>query len=256
MLKKISYVLTVLFVVFGMLAFTAPVSALSNKRALKGTIVALDTRSRTITVSPLKGADVKVRVAKGTIVTRKGKASSFTKLHVGDKVNLNYNPKNKQASHVEDSPSQYEIHGTVEAVDTVANTVTVASEEGGNSVILKVDANTVFKRNGVVATLADLLVGDKVEAKYDSATMLASSIKTETEDSDFNGTIAAVDLTAKTVTITPEDGGADVVLNVVESTVFISHDTVISLSNLQVGDKVEAEYDSATLVASKIELDD
>ena len=256
MFKKFTYVLTVLLVVFGMLGVTVPAYALGTQRALKGTIVAINTKTRTMSVAPLHGKPVTLGVPKSTVITRKGKSGSFAKLRVGDKVNLNYNTTNKQVSKVDDNPDQYDIHGTVEAVDTTASTITIASEEGGDSVTLKVDSTTVIERNGVSATLADLLVGDKVEAKYDSATMLASLIKTDVEDGEFQGTIAAVDATANTVTITPDAGGADVVLNVIASTVIISNDTVISLTDLQVGDSVQAEYDSVTMIASKIEVDD
>ncbi len=259
MFRKLVQALSILAVMAGMLFTTAPAYAAPSaaaKRNLKGTIVALDSKARTITVAPLKGANVKIRVAKGTILSRKGKPSSFSKFHVGDKVNLKYDAKTKQASKIEDAPGLYEIHGTVESVDVTAGTLTVASEEGGNSVTLNVDASTSIWRNGASATLADLLVGDKVEAKYNSATMLASSIKTEVEDSDLLGTVAAIDTAAKTVTIAPEDGSADVTLNISESTVFISHDTVISFGDLAIGDFVEAEYDSSTMIASKIEIED
>jgi hypothetical protein len=256
MFKKFTYALTVLLVMFGMLGIAVPAHALGNQRALKGTIVSINTKTRTMAVAPLHGKPVTLKVPKSTVITRKGKSGSFAKLCVGDKVNLNYNTSNKQVSKVDDNPDQYDIHGTVEAVDTTANTITIASEEGGDSVTLNVDASTVIERNGATATLADLLVGDKVEAKYNSATMLASLIKTEVEDGEFKGTIAAVDATASTVTITPEAGGANVVLNVVASTVIISNDTVIALTDLQVGDKVQAEYDSVTMIASKIEVDD
>jgi Fe-S cluster assembly scaffold protein SufB len=239
-----------------MLAFSTPAFALGNIRALKGTIVAVNSKTRVITVAPLHGNPVKITVARGALIVRNGKAASFAKLRVGDKTSLKYNVVNKQASAVVDDSEQYDIHGTVEAVDTTASTITIASEEGGDSVTLNVDATTVIERNGAPATLADLVVGDKVEAKYDSATMLASSIKTDVENSDFQGAISAIDLTASTVTVTPEGGGADVVLNVVASTVILRDDTVIAITDLQVGDSVEAEYDSTTLIASKIQVED
>ena len=256
MFKKFVHTFTILFVILGMLSAAAPASALGNKRALKGTIVAIDTRARTITIASIRGAHVAIKVVKSTLITRSGKPATFAKLRVGDKVNLNYYASTKRASNVADTPGLYEIHGTVEAVDTAASTVTVASEEGGISVTLKVDASTVIQRNGAPAVLADLLVGDKVEAKYDSATMLASSIKTEVEDSDFYGTIAALDFSANTITITPESGGADIVLNVTNSTVFKKNDAVVAFADMVVGDKVEAEYDSVSMIASKIEVED
>lgn len=250
MLKRIVYVVTMLVFALSMIA-AAPVSALGVTRLLKGTVVAIDTKTRIVTVAPLLGKPVRVKVTLATLVKRQGKASTFARLRVGDKTSLNYNTANSQAVSIDDTVSAYEIHGTVESVDTVANTIVVASEEGGSSVKLNVAASTVILRNHVAATLADLVVGDKVEAKYNSATMLASLIKTEVEDGDLTGSVVAV--TANSVTVHPASG-ANVVLKVVASTVFLGEDVVIDITNLRIGDLVEAEYDSTTLVASKIEV--
>lgn len=255
MLKKLAYTLLVLSFSLGMLGVTGPALALGNSHTVKGTLIAISTRTRIVTVAPLRGAHVKVRIARGALIVRKGKAGTFAKLRVGDRVNLKVNNSNNQAEDVDDNPGQFDIHGTVQAVDTTANTIMIASEDGGNAVTLNVDSSTLVERNGSPAVLGDLLVGDKVEAQYDSTTMLASSIKAEVEDSEVEGTFAAFDTTANTLTITPQDGSANIVLNILPSTVFTSNDTVISPASLQVGDQVQAEYDSASMNASEVEVD-
>jgi len=255
MIKKTVYFLATLFVVFGMLAFAAPASAATSRLITGGRIVASNIKARTLLIKPVTGKAVMVKANTTTAIYRKGKAVSFSKLRVGDKLDVRFNVSTKLASDVKADSSRYEIHGSIEAVDAVANTVTVASEEGGNSVVLKVDSNTVFKRRAVAATFADLIVGDKVEARYDSATMLASLIKLEGEDGEFHGTLAAVNVAGNTVTVTPELGGADVVLKIALSTVIKRADVVTSLAKLQVGDKVEAKYDSVTMIASVIEAE-
>ena len=256
MFKKIIHALTVLSVLFGALTFAGSAAAAGGRRSTaKGTLVAIDSKAQTLTVAPAAGPSVTIKVSQSTSIKRKGRSSNFAALRVGDKASVSYNAATNTASSVSDTPSQYEIHGTVEAVDTAASTLTVASEEGGTSVVLNVDANTVITRNGAAVSLADLLVGDKVEAKYDSATMLASKIEAEAEDGEVHGTIAAVDTAASTVTITPNDGSADLVLNVTESTVIKRDDAVVTLADLVVGDPVEAKYDTASMVASKIEVE-
>ena len=258
MIKKSLSFLATLFVIFGLLATAVPAAAASTNavsRSIKGTIVALNTQKGIVTISPRVGVMVNVKIAKTSIIHRTGKVVRLAKLHVGDKAKLTYNPVTKLVHDLSAETGNYDIHGTVEAVDTTANTIVIASEEGGNSVTLKVDTTTLIQRNGAAAVLADLLVGDKVEAHYNSASMLASLIKTEVEDTEFGGTIAAVDTTAKTVTVTPADGSADVVLNVIESTVIKINDTVISLAGLHVGNSVEVEFDSTTLNASFIHVE-
>ncbi len=189
------------------------------------------------------------------MIYRQGIPVGFAKLRVGDKINVTYNTSTRVASNMAAKVSRYEIHGSVEAVNKTSKTVTVNSEEGGDSVALKVDSSTVITRHGVAAMFDDLVVGDKVEAKYNSATMLASSIKVETEDGEVHGIIAAVNAAGNNVTITPELGGADVTLNVSLSTVIKRGNVVTTLAKLQVGDRVEARYDSATMVASVIEAE-
>jgi len=254
MFKKIFYALTSLMVVFGMLWSAAPASAASATRKItNGRILAVNTTAKTLLVKPLTGKAVLLKTNNTTTIHRKGKTVTFSKLRVGDKATLNFNTSTKLVDDVSADSGIYEIHGSIEAVDPVASTVMIASEEGGNSVLVKVNETTTILRNGVIATFADLLIGDKVEAKYNSATMIASRIKMEMEDGELHGTILAIDVPGKTVSITPELGGADVVLNISPSTVIKREDAVVAFSSLLVGDVVEAKYDSVSMIASLID---
>ncbi len=253
MIKKTVYFFMTLFVVFGMLAFASPASASTTRRIVGGRIIASNAQAKTLLIKPVTGKAVLVKTNKNTVIYRKGKSVTFPKLRVGDKLNISFDVATKLAKDISADSSRYEIHGSIEAVDSVANSVTIASEEGGNSVTVKVSSTTIITRHGVAATFADLVIGDKVEAKYNSATMLASLIKLESEDGEFYGTIAAVNIAGNTVTVTPELGGADVVLKIALSTVIKRADKVVALGALQVGDRVEAKYDSLTMIASVIE---
>jgi len=256
MYKKIFHTLVFVSVLISSFTFAGPAFAAGQRRSrARGALVALDTSMQTLTIAPKRGPAVQVKVDQTTSIKRRGRTIDFNTLNVGDNATVSYDPATQIASSVSDTTGQYEIHGTIEAVDAAASTLTVASEEGGNSVTLTADANTVITRNHVTATLADLMVGDKVEARYDSATMLASKIDAESEDGEMHGTVSAVDTAANTVTITPEGGGEDVVLTVSESTVIKRDDTVITLADLVVGDLVEAKYDTVTMIASKIEVE-
>jgi hypothetical protein len=252
--KKILHGLTVLLVVMSMLAVAAPAYAQGALKSAKGTVVAIDKIKHTMTVRTGKVATLALKFSNKTPLRRSGKASSTTKMRVGDRVNVKYDPKTNQANDIDDTPGAYEFEGTIAAVDTTLNTVTVASEEGGSTVVLNVDANTVYVRNGAAATLADLMVGDKVDAKYDTTTMLASFIEAQTEDAEISGAITAIDTTLGTVTIASEEGGDAVTLNTSVSTVFEKDDAQITLADLKVGDQVEAKYDSVTKMASLIEV--
>jgi hypothetical protein len=255
MFKKSLSIVTVFLLIVSMLAITAPAYAKGTLKTAKGTVVAIDKTQHTMTVRTVKGASLALKFSNKTPLTRGGKTSSTARMRVGDRVNVKFDPKTNQASEIEDTPGEFEFEGTIAAVDTTLNTVTVASEEGGSTVVLKVDANTVYLRNGAPATQADLLVGDKVEAKYDSTTMLASSIKTEMEDGEVIGAITAIDATLGTVTILPDAGGSAVTVKTSLSTVFEKGGALVTLAALQVGDQAEAKYDSVTLVASLISVE-
>jgi len=253
MIKKTVYVLTTLLVLVGMLGFASPAyAANSHRKITNGRIVAVDKITKTMLVKPVTGKAVLLKTNKNTAIVRHGKIVAFNKLRVGDKTTLNFDTTTKLVDDMSADFGNYEIHGSIEAVDAVASKFTIASEEGLNSVVVKVDETTVIERNGVAATFADILLGDKVEAKYNSSTMIASSIKVESEDGELHGTVSAVDLVGNTVSITPELGGADVVLNISLSTVITREDLVVTLADLLVGDAVEAKYDSVSMIASFI----
>lgn len=239
------------------------IDAKSAKQAnLKGIIAAVDVAAGTVSITPKQGgAAVTLSVDATTWIKRDGMPATLADLQVGDRVKAKYNPFTMLASKIDAKsavPFAFpEVEGTLTAVG--ASSITIAPEKGGAEVTLSVDASTVIRRNKMPATLADLQVGDKVEARYDPATMIAVKIEAKsvvagpppTGLAKVEGRLTAVG--ASSVTIAPEKGGPEVTLNVDAST-FIERDHMpATLADLQVGDKVEAKYDPATMVATKIE---
>jgi hypothetical protein len=256
MTKRITYFITTMLVVFGMLASASPVFAHGHGSELKGTIAAIDTTASTVTVTPKKGgADVVLNVDASTRIKRDGKSATLADLQPGDMVEAKYDPATMLASKIEAKIKKSELHGIISAVDTTANTFTVTPHKGGADITLNVDASTMIKRDGKPATLADLQLGDKVEAKYYSSSMIAIKVEARQNWVNLNGTITAVDTTANTVTVTPQKGGADIVLNVDANTIIKRYCAPATLADLLVGDKVHARYNPITFLASKITVD-
>jgi hypothetical protein len=261
MKRKLLFIITTLFVIFSLAMPSMPAYALTTRTA-RGTVVAINKRTRVMTIRSATGGRVQLRYNANTKLTIRGRAASINRMHVGDRLVMSYTPSaggaiKGTAVKGDDTPGVFELEGLVSAVDTVAGTVDIASKNGGSIVQLKVDASTVITRNGASATLADLVFGDKIDAKYDSSTMLASSLKVESSpaDSELEGVISALDSVAGTITVTPEHGGADVVINTDASTVFMFDDSPASFADLQVGFKLEAQYDPATMLASYVEFE-
>jgi hypothetical protein len=231
------------------------IEASINWVELKGVISAVNTAASTVTITPSKGgADVSLSVDSSTKIKRNSKSATLADLQIGDKVEAKYNGVTMLASKIEVKTNTAELKGMILAVDTAASTVTITPSKGGVDVTLNVDASTLIKRNGKPAALADLLVGDKVEAKYNPVTMFASKIEVKSSYSELKGKILAVDTVANTVTITSSKGGADVTLNVDSSTLIKKSEVTITLADLVVGDMVEAKYNPTTKLAAKIEV--
>jgi hypothetical protein len=154
---------------------------------------------------------------------------------------------------VGDGPNESEVHGVISGIS--ANNVTITPDDGSPAVTIVVGTTTLIEVNDAAGTLADLLVGEAVEAEYDPATFAAFSIdvKGEEEDAEVEGTVASVDTTAGTVTITPQGGGPNVTLIVNAGTEIDVNDEGATLADIEVGMPIKAEYDAVSLLASEIE---
>ena len=255
MIKKGMNTLISLFIVFGMLASATPAFADSRGTELKGSIAAVDIVASTVTVTPSRGgANVTLVVNASTYLRRLGRTATIADLQVGDLVEAKYTPGTLVASKIEAKLNLVELKGSIAAVDTAANTVTVTSSRGGASVTLVVTASTYIKRLGRAATIVDLQVGDLVEAKYSPVTLQASSIEAELNLVELKGSVVAVDAVAGSLTVTPYRGGASVTLTVNASTYITRRGVSVTLASLLVGDRVEAKYLAGTMLASKVEV--
>ena len=154
---------------------------------------------------------------------------------------------------VGDGPNETEVHGVISGIS--GNNVTITPDDGSPAVVIVVGTTTLIEVNDAAGTPADLLIGQAVEAEYDPTTFAAFSIdvKGEDEDAEVEGTVASVDTTAGTVTITPQDGGSNVTLAVDAGTEIDVNDEGGTLADIQVGMPIKAEYGAASLLATEIE---
>lgn len=140
--------------------------------------------------------------------------------------------------------------GPITAIDTSANTLTIA-DRSGSSVTLNVTAGTKIRKDNIKkATLAQLAVGDTADARYDTTTMNAQRI--DAKRPKVEGTITAIDLGAQSVTIQPKSGAAVTVL-ATTTTKIERNDVHATLADFKLGDFGQAHYNALTMQASKIE---
>lgn len=216
-----------------------------------------------VTVTPDNGtADVVLNVTADTLIEVDGKTAALTDLAAGMKVEAAYDPATNNAYSIEaDSHGETndaKIDGTVSAVDAAGGTLTVTPKTG-SPVTLLANASTEIRVNDQAATLADVQVGMPVEADYDSASMIASEIKAgagddNQDDENIEGTVAAVEAGAQTVTVTPQGGGADLTLNVTTETEIEVNGEEAGIGDIAVDQSIRAEYDPATNNAFEIKV--
>jgi len=156
---------------------------------VEGTISAI--AGSDVTITPKRGKAVTVHVVDSTIIrvhlSHGDKAEgALADLKVGMRAEAEFDPVSFVAFKIDaeqqDHPAdKAHVSGKVTAVDKGAGTITIDPEHG-NPVTLGTDNSTRIRLDGDPATLGDIPVGAKAEAKFDRATNIASKIEAETED--------------------------------------------------------------------------
>ncbi len=151
------------------------------------------------------------------------------------------------------TPAITQVVGAITAIDYTGKLVTITPPAPGTAVTLNVTASTeiaVPRKNE--ATLADLMAGDPVKARYETAIppAIPNALEIAVEATKIQGEIIALDaatvLNAATVTIKPKVGD-EVVLTVTDRTeleVWGIEPAVFD--DLKVGQWVKAEYNATT----------
>jgi hypothetical protein len=197
-----------------------------------------------------------VKTDRRTRIVRNGAPASLSHLTSRDKVVAHVRPdgSGKRARDlVVSGPEHAKVKGLISAID--GDTLTIVPKDEGVHVTLGVTPGTLIEVNGHPGTVADLLVGQYVEAYYDPTTFAAFSIEAEHEgdEREVEGTVVEVNAAAGTVTIAPADGGPAITLTVTASTEIEVNDEPAALEALQAGMPIEAEFDEVTLVARELE---
>ena len=146
------------------------------------------------------------------------------------------------------------LRGAIRAVNLENQTVTVHTRQD-TTVVLETDEQTVITRNGRPARLSDLQQEDRVQAGYDSETLMASAIVATGEElpetARVEGVIQGVNLEAHTLTIIPREGNP-VTLHVTPNTTITLDGRAARLDDLQRGFSAGALYNQSNNEALRI----
>jgi hypothetical protein len=144
------------------------------------------------------------------------------------------------------------VEGRVTAVTGTSLTIT---PEHGGPVTLNVDATTLYFLREAPATLADVKVGQHAHAAYNPTTSLAAVVLVQDDNpppavAAVEGSVTAV--AATSITIAPEHGNP-VTLVIDTSTLITRGGHIATPADIKAGDRAEALYVTATLLAKRIE---
>lgn len=196
---------------------------------IAGTIAAVDVAAATVTITPHEqGTPVTLHLDAATEIQVNGAHATIHELAVGLAVRALYDKETLLAKRIQAGedhhPDAAHIEGAVTAVDVTNAEVTIAPSEG-DAVTLHVTHETEIEVNGAHATIHEIQVGMTVSAAYESATHNAIAIHAHDQDHgahQIEGSVSAVDVTAATVTLTPQEGDA--------VTLHVTHETKIEVN--------------------------
>lgn len=165
-----------LLLAVAVLVTPAPTLAAKKHQAnAKGVITAIDTILKTVTILDLSSAaQVTVNVMPSTRIHKDNKEwATLADLAVGDQANARYDVSTMNAVRIQAKSPR--VAGTITAIDLETGAVTIQPGVGTAVTVFATDTTKIV-RNGTLATLADLRVGDHALARYNAVTMVASKI--------------------------------------------------------------------------------
>lgn len=162
----------------------------TERAEIGGVIKSLGTGNGTnnITITTKKQGDITLLVTPNTTIRNRG-AANFSSLQVGQRVEVKYDASTKTALRINVNTEEAtgEAAGIIQAIDTGNKTVTITTNKSGN-ITLTVTANTSIRvEDKGTATFADLKVGQRIEARYDTATKIAIKLMVENDGEGHEG---------------------------------------------------------------------
>jgi hypothetical protein len=252
-----------------------------DEKEIEGMLASTQPGSDKISIAPWNGAPaVSLAMDANTLIKLNSHPATLGELQTGMRVEVDYNPLTNVTFSIEADTECKETsaQGTVAVVDSAAGTLIVKprtvvdsvagihitrQSDAGALITLTANAATAIKVNGAHAFLADIQVGMPITVEYHPFSRIAKNIEAGSNDtdiysekvSDIIGVVSAVG--SISITIVP-NMGTPLTLSVDSSTKIEFADDCekdATITDIQIGSMVEAEYGMNTLLARKIEID-
>jgi Cu/Ag efflux protein CusF len=237
---------------------------------LQGTVYSIDASGETVTLKSSDGTLTTLNITRSSKLRRNNKKATLTGLVLGDQAAAQYDASNNVRQLNTSGVGVTTLQGGVLGVSSGTGVVQLDRGSFGTN------AHTRITRNGQVSTLGTLTAQDHVVAHVTGggpsshAATRSGENESEGEDDDtavdiqvegpeeceIEGTITAIDVEAKTVTVSSEYGGWEAMVNVTLDTLIeIDGVEAPTIADLAVGQFVEVVYASDTQNAFRIEVE-
>ena len=180
---------------------------------------------------------------------------SLANLAIHDAVNVTLRAGTTIAASIAaNGPESDEVKGTVTALTSTSISILT---NRGREVTFGITPSTRVEMHHRPAALTDLAVGQEVEIEFSPGAREALKIDIEEDEAqidEVSGKVTAVNVGAGTLTIQPRNG-ASLTLTVNASTTIRIEDRGGVLADIMVGDDAKVHFDTATNIATHIEVD-
>ena len=245
-MDKKSRILTLALLLLAISFFSFQAEAAKSK--LKGSLYAVDTTAKTLTIKDKSNALIVLNITSDTKIKRNGSIATIADLVLGDKITADddglFTPHKIKAKGKQVTILQGAVQNIQNGKIQISNHIVTP------------DSKTLITRNGKPASLDSITLLDNAVVHLKNGDDVADIQCEGPDHGEVEGIISAVDLTAKTVSITPEEGGDDVTVNVTDDTEIEIDGEDGTIDDLQVGQRAEAKFDPATFDAFRIEVED
>lgn len=205
----------------------------------------------TITVHQFRGADVTLNVTDQTQLSVDDKQVTDLTTLVDEFVEAKYDAATGDASEIEVKSDDHFVEGTLQAIDVAGLTMTINGPHGSSTI--GISATATVDLDGQAATLADLVVGDKIGVQFtgEHGKRLAQHIEAFTPAPvTLSGRVSGISTTAHTITVTKTAGLSaaaartqkPALLKVNASTIILVNGHKSTFSAILPGSKVTTQY--------------
>ncbi|HWE01727.1 MAG TPA: hypothetical protein VG326_04895 [Tepidisphaeraceae bacterium] len=226
-------------------------------KTLDGSVTAVDTTAGTITVTPGDaGASTTVTIPSTATINIDGAAGTLAGVTTGSLVHIQYSALDNTAiTSVNDFAlpavpggnhhNANTVVGTLVSVDSAAGAITLSGaghgSASGTQTTYTLASTATITADGATATLSALAVGDSVVLSLNSTTP-ATVATVKATGKTLNGKVTAVDTTADTITLTPDDGSASTTITITSGATITVGGASGTLAGVAVGSQVHVQY--------------